>query len=190
MRIICEAGYELGNKRCSLAGFRCGIRTNTECRWHQGGARSSQSSCNIDSFQISQEPPHTRLLSLCAGGLSQSSEPHPELQVFPDIGVASYLKNAWEDATFTITSLNDRMPVSGREDLVVLAAPDPPGVERSPVPAVDVLIRVFRRYCMFGAQSRVNEAVLGGAAVQARTTAFAYTEWFPQRPLLCSSTLE
>jgi hypothetical protein len=51
------------------------------------------------------------------------------MQIFPDIGVASYLKNEWKDAAFTITSLNDRTPVSGLEDLVVLAAPDPPGAE-------------------------------------------------------------
>jgi hypothetical protein len=51
------------------------------------------------------------------------------VQVFPDIGVASYLKNQWADAAFTITSLNDRKPVSGEEDLVILAAPDPPGAD-------------------------------------------------------------
>ena len=51
------------------------------------------------------------------------------MQIFPDIGVAAYLRNAWEDAGFRITSLNDRTPVTGTEDLVIMAAPDPPGAE-------------------------------------------------------------
>jgi hypothetical protein len=43
--------------------------------------------------------------------------------------VASYLKNEWGDATFSIKSLRDRKPLNDNEDLVIVAAPDPPGAE-------------------------------------------------------------
>eukprot|EP00892_Ulva_mutabilis_P004356 jgi/Ulvmu1/2292/UM013_0139.1 len=51
--------------------------------------------------------------------------------VFPDIGVASYLKNAWagDGMAFEVGSLNDRLPLRGEEDLVVLVSPDPPGAD-------------------------------------------------------------
>jgi hypothetical protein len=49
--------------------------------------------------------------------------------IYPDIGVASYLKNAWTDANFGIASLNDRNPLAGDEELVIFAAPDPRGAE-------------------------------------------------------------
>lgn len=51
------------------------------------------------------------------------------LQVFPDFGVASYLKHNWQDTTFTLASLGDRLPLTGAEDLVVVAAPDPQAAE-------------------------------------------------------------
>lgn len=51
----------------------------------------------------------------------------PSLQVFPDIGVAAYLKRTWTDAEFRLASLNDRKPVVGDEDLVIVAAADPQG---------------------------------------------------------------
>jgi hypothetical protein len=49
--------------------------------------------------------------------------------IYPDIGVASYLKNAWGDADFGIASLNDRNPLTGDEDVVIFAAPDPRGAQ-------------------------------------------------------------
>ena len=47
--------------------------------------------------------------------------------MFPDIGVATYLKRTWSDAAFRVASLNDRRPVAGDEDLVIVAAADPQG---------------------------------------------------------------
>ena len=49
--------------------------------------------------------------------------------VYPDAGVAAMLRNQWTDAPFSVSSLNDRQPVSTDDDLVVVAAPDPPGLE-------------------------------------------------------------
>lgn len=39
------------------------------------------------------------------------------------------LKNQWTDAPFGFASLNDRRPVAEGDDIVVLAAPDPPGAD-------------------------------------------------------------
>lgn len=50
-------------------------------------------------------------------------------QVYPDVGVAAMLKNQWTDAPFGFASLNDRRPVAADDDIVVLAAPDPPGAD-------------------------------------------------------------
>lgn len=49
--------------------------------------------------------------------------------VYPDVGVAAMLKNQWTDAPFGFASLNDRRPVAADDDIVVLAAPDPPGAD-------------------------------------------------------------
>ena len=47
-------------------------------------------------------------------------------QLYPDIGVASMLRNQWEaEVNFEIEAVNDREPVSEADDLVVIAAPDP-----------------------------------------------------------------
>jgi hypothetical protein len=37
------------------------------------------------------------------------------------------LKNQWSDAAFGFSSLNDRCPVLKGDDIIVIAAPDPPG---------------------------------------------------------------
>jgi hypothetical protein len=82
--------------------------------------------------EIAQSTRYSRLLLRFFNAVlfAEASRATPQhVQVFPDIGVASYLKNQWADAAFTITSLNDRKPVSGEEDLVILAAPDPPGAD-------------------------------------------------------------
>ena len=47
------------------------------------------------------------------------------VQLFPDIGVAAYLQNNWEDVSFEMKSLKDKEPVDGDEDLVIAASPDP-----------------------------------------------------------------
>jgi hypothetical protein len=39
------------------------------------------------------------------------------------------LKNQWTDAAFGFASLNDRRPVQAEDDVIVLAAPDPPGAD-------------------------------------------------------------
>lgn len=49
--------------------------------------------------------------------------------IYPDAGVAAMLRNQWQDAPFTISSLNDRKPVQESDEVVVVAAPDPPGLD-------------------------------------------------------------
>lgn len=51
------------------------------------------------------------------------------VQIYPDMGVAAMLKNQWQDADFAFASLSDRSPVSEDDDLIVLAAPDPQGMQ-------------------------------------------------------------
>lgn len=54
------------------------------------------------------------------------SEASVLVQLYPDIGVASMLKNQWgPDVAFQIAAVNDREPVAEDDELVVLAAPDP-----------------------------------------------------------------
>ena len=48
------------------------------------------------------------------------------MQVYPDTGVAAMLKHQWPDAAFKFGSLFDRNPISEDDDLIILAAPDPP----------------------------------------------------------------
>ena len=51
------------------------------------------------------------------------------LQLFPDIGVAAYLRNAWgDDLPFRIRCINDRKPLYEDEELVIVASPDPQSV--------------------------------------------------------------
>ncbi|KAK9836144.1 hypothetical protein WJX81_004435 [Elliptochloris bilobata] len=51
--------------------------------------------------------------------------------LYPDIGVASMLKNQWQDDVgFQIAAVNDREPVAEDDDLVVLAAPDPQSLDK------------------------------------------------------------
>jgi len=45
------------------------------------------------------------------------------------MGVAAMLQSQWPDAGFKFSSLNDRKPVDPEDDLVVLATPDPQGLE-------------------------------------------------------------
>lgn len=49
--------------------------------------------------------------------------------VYPDAGVAAMLRNQWTDAQFTFSSLNDRKPVAADDEIIVIAAPDPPGLQ-------------------------------------------------------------
>ncbi|KAJ7526753.1 hypothetical protein O6H91_16G021600 [Diphasiastrum complanatum] len=44
--------------------------------------------------------------------------------IFPDAGSAALLKYQWSDSTLKFASLNDRMPVSKDDELVVLVVPD------------------------------------------------------------------
>jgi hypothetical protein len=58
----------------------------------------------------------------------------PRAQLYPDIGVASMLKNQWQaEVAFQIGAVNDREPVAEDDELVVLAAPDPQSA-RAPAP--------------------------------------------------------
>jgi len=49
--------------------------------------------------------------------------------LYPDMGCAAMLKNAWPDAGFEIGCLADRTPVQDTDELVLIAAPDPQGLE-------------------------------------------------------------
>ena len=49
--------------------------------------------------------------------------------IYPDSGVAAMLRNQWSDAPFLISSLNDRKPVLPDDEILVAAAPDPPGLD-------------------------------------------------------------
>lgn len=50
--------------------------------------------------------------------------------IYPDAGVAAMLRNQWSDATFSVSSLNDRKPVDDEDELIVMAAPDPPSLDK------------------------------------------------------------
>jgi hypothetical protein len=49
--------------------------------------------------------------------------------IYPDAGVAAMLRNQWTDAAFEFASLNDRIAVAAEDQIVVAAAPDPPGLD-------------------------------------------------------------
>lgn len=48
--------------------------------------------------------------------------------IFPDAGVAAYVKYQWKDVPYTFGSLNDRRPVSNDDEVVVLLTPDHQGL--------------------------------------------------------------
>eukprot|EP00747_Dinoflagellata_sp_TGD_P102489 gnl/TRDRNA2_/TRDRNA2_168682_c0_seq3.p1 gnl/TRDRNA2_/TRDRNA2_168682_c0~~gnl/TRDRNA2_/TRDRNA2_168682_c0_seq3.p1 ORF type:complete len:417 (+),score=80.08 gnl/TRDRNA2_/TRDRNA2_168682_c0_seq3:47-1252(+) len=50
--------------------------------------------------------------------------------IYPDVGVASMLKQQWQDVDFSFSSLNDRTPYDESEDeIIVIANADPPGLK-------------------------------------------------------------
>ena len=49
--------------------------------------------------------------------------------IYPDAGVAAMLRNQWSDAAFSISSLNDRSSVQEGDEIVIMAAPDPVGLD-------------------------------------------------------------
>jgi hypothetical protein len=48
--------------------------------------------------------------------------------IFPDAGVAAFVKYQWKDVQYSFGSLNDRRPVSNEDDVVVLLTPDRQGL--------------------------------------------------------------
>lgn len=56
--------------------------------------------------------------------------------IYPDAGVAAMLTNQWPDARFRLSSLNDRLPTATDDEIIIVAAPDPPGL--------DVLMKIGR----------------------------------------------
>jgi len=67
------------------------------------------------------------------------AEPDRKIRiVYPDSGVAAMLQNSWKDGNYRISSLTDRLPVNEEDDLVVLAAPDPQGLEKCKKIALDL----------------------------------------------------
>jgi hypothetical protein len=61
--------------------------------------------------------------------VSNSAETARVKAIYPDAGVAAMLRNQWSDASFSVASLNDRKPVDEEDELVVMAAPDPPSLD-------------------------------------------------------------
>jgi len=61
--------------------------------------------------------------------LSSQGEFKQVRAIYPDMGVAAMLQNQWPDANFKLSSLNDRRPFEPEDDLIVLATPDPQGLE-------------------------------------------------------------
>lgn len=48
--------------------------------------------------------------------------------IFPDAGVAAFVKYQWKDVSYAFGSLNDRRPVSNEDEVVVLLTPDYQGL--------------------------------------------------------------
>ncbi|KAG0626237.1 hypothetical protein M758_2G113400 [Ceratodon purpureus] len=48
--------------------------------------------------------------------------------IFPDAGVAAFVKYQWKDVPYVFGSLNDRRPVSNEDEVVVLLTPDHQGL--------------------------------------------------------------
>jgi hypothetical protein len=48
--------------------------------------------------------------------------------IFPDAGVAAFVKYQWKDVPYSFGSLNDRRPVSNEDEIVVLISPDHQGL--------------------------------------------------------------
>jgi len=61
--------------------------------------------------------------------VAESAESAKVKAIYPDAGVAAMLRNQWDDASFSVASLNDRKPVDEEDELVVMAAPDPPSLD-------------------------------------------------------------
>jgi hypothetical protein len=51
------------------------------------------------------------------------------------MGVVAMLQNQWPDINFKMSSLNDRRPIDAEDDLIVLATPDPQGLEVRGLPS-------------------------------------------------------
>eukprot|EP00951_Prasinocladus_malaysianus_P040137 scaffold457279_cov52-Prasinocladus_malaysianus.AAC.1 len=58
------------------------------------------------------------------------------------MGVAAMLGNMWPDAMFKISSLNDRRPVEADDELIVLATPDPQGLQVGAKPKPQACIHI------------------------------------------------
>ena len=65
--------------------------------------------------------------------MEDAGNPQPNVHVlYPDEGVAALLRNRWQDAEFTIGSMNERRPLArleDRPDVVVVASPDPQSLD-------------------------------------------------------------
>lgn len=62
--------------------------------------------------------------------VDKSAEGRKVKAIYPDAGVAAMLRNQWSDAAFSVSSLNDRKPVDEEDELIVMAAPDPPSLDK------------------------------------------------------------
>lgn len=49
--------------------------------------------------------------------------------LYPDMGVAAMLANEWQDRVFDVSAMTDRRAVQEDDDLIFLAAPDPPTLD-------------------------------------------------------------
>lgn len=88
------------------------------------------------------------------------------VQLFPDIGVAAYLQNNWEDVAFSMKSLKDKEPLDGDEDLVIAASPDPTNasdcVRLNQLVPADVPLALFNARLVSGVLRFMHAAACAG----------------------------
>jgi len=81
---------------------------------------------------MAEEGDQMRWWELAREFIMQTSEAHggQVRAVFPDAGGAAMLKNRWgANATFEISSLDDKNPMTDEDTLVIITCPDPPSLK-------------------------------------------------------------
>lgn len=102
--------------------------------------------------------------------------------IYPDAGVAAMLKNQWMDASFNFGSLNDRKPVQPDDTVIVLAAPDPPGL--SDVMRITKSLSPGQSIIMFNPRLQSGDIGLGLTARRMRDSFLApFVTTYSLRPV-------
>jgi hypothetical protein len=81
---------------------------------------------------MAEEGDQMRWWELAREFIMQTSQAHggQVRAVFPDAGGAAMLKNRWgANATFEISSLDDKNPMTDEDTLVIITCPDPPSLK-------------------------------------------------------------